>query len=136
MEKNIRLKQVIEYLIENKIIKNQKDLMKKLGYKSTASWSSVVNGRYNVPEKTFLKISKLDKKLNLEWLLTGNGKMIIDSTIINNEHSQHSPISIKNTTDKNDFFHELLKTKDEVIKLQQQLLQSKNDIIELLKNKK
>lgn len=75
--KNERLALAIDYLIKNKYVRNQQELSERIEYDHT-TLSAAKNGSLNVPNKLFELITKVFTFISLDWLLTGNGPMIIE----------------------------------------------------------
>lgn len=77
MTENKRIKTLVHWLISQGIIASQQDLGEKFGIANKSYLSQLVNGRATSPD--FInKLSKLDERINTEWLETGNGTMIIE----------------------------------------------------------
>ena len=78
MANNERLKKVIFWMISQNIIESQEDLAEKLGY-NASSVSQIVTGLKPLSEKFAKKICSLaEGKINLNYLITGNGQMLIE----------------------------------------------------------
>lgn len=77
MANNERLKKVILWLISQGIIESQEDLATKLGY-NASSVSQIVTGVKPISDKFARKIITLSDKININYLLTGNGQMLIE----------------------------------------------------------
>lgn len=77
MAENKRIKILVHWLISQGIIASQQDLGEKFGIANKSYLSQLVNGRATSPD--FInKLSKLDSRINAEWLETGKGNMIIE----------------------------------------------------------
>lgn len=75
MTDNKRIKTLVHWLISQGIIASQQDLGEKLGISNKSYLSQLVNGRSTSPD--FInKLSKLDERINVEWLETGEGQML------------------------------------------------------------
>lgn len=77
MNKIDRYKILIRHLINLGIIENQKDLGLKMGYSNPSAFSQVINGKTSEPKLFANKLAKFYPSLNLNWLLTGEGSMIL-----------------------------------------------------------
>lgn len=77
MVNNERLKKVILWLISQNIIESQEDLAIKLGY-NPSSVSQIVTGVKPISEKFAKKICSLSSEINVNYLLTGNGQMLVE----------------------------------------------------------
>lgn len=77
MNKIDRYKILIRHLINLGIIESQKDLGVKMGYSNPSAFSQVINGKTSEPKLFANKLANLYPSLNLNWLLTGEGSMIL-----------------------------------------------------------
>ena len=72
-----RLKQVIAWLMEKRDAASQRGLAAMLGY-NPSSFSQIVNGHVAVSGKFLNRLSVLEPRINLEWVRTGNGEMLLE----------------------------------------------------------
>lgn len=77
MNKIDRYKILIRHLINLGVIESQKDLGVKMGYSNPSAFSQVINGKTSEPKLFANKLANLYPSLNLNWLLTGEGSMIL-----------------------------------------------------------
>lgn len=79
-EKKLRASQVINYLIYKGIAKTQKEIGDMLGY-GESYFSQIISGAKPLSDGVLVKLLTLDKgkEINLDWLLTGEGEMLIAS---------------------------------------------------------
>jgi len=87
----------------------------------------------NTRRKILDKISNVFSELNTNWLLTGEGEMLKSNNIGHTTTSDNSPIN--GDTSINEYKMELEMAKLTISHLEQRL-KDKDEIIELLKNKK
>lgn len=80
MSESDRIKLIIRHLIGKGVASNQKGIGELLGYKNESSFSQVVNGKVPTPSNLLKKLKNLDKQINEEWLLTGEGEMLKTDT--------------------------------------------------------
>lgn len=73
-----RVKNVIDWVIVNKGIKSQRELADKIGYTESAL-SQILNERVDLSKRFIMTLSSIDDRINLNWLLTGEGEMILPS---------------------------------------------------------
>lgn len=71
-----RFREVCDYLINRCVAKSYRGLGFLLGYKSYASFWRIVKGMVPIPQKLLEKIKVLDSKVNVDWILTGEGEML------------------------------------------------------------
>lgn len=77
MNRVFRNKIVIEHLIAEGVIKNQRDLGIKMGYTNESAFSQVINEKVATPKDFTSKLKIIMPNLNEEWLINGTGSMII-----------------------------------------------------------
>lgn len=70
-----RVREVVNWLLFNKTIKSRRELAEKMGY-TESSMSQILNGKVSLSEKFIKNLSIIDKTLNIDWLMTGEGKML------------------------------------------------------------
>lgn len=70
----IRFLEVYKYFLNAKKVKDASDFAGKIGI-STSMMTEIVKGRSNAGVATIQKTVKHFKLINLEWLMTGHGKM-------------------------------------------------------------
>lgn len=77
-EKKLRASQVINYLIYKGVAKTQKEIGGLLGY-GESYFSQIISGVKPLSDSVLLKLLKLDggKEINPDWLLTGEGSMLL-----------------------------------------------------------
>ena len=89
MAENKRLKNLVLWLISQDIVASQQDLGERLGISNKSYLSQLVNGRAISPE--FInKLSKLDPRINPDWLETGEGDMLIGENPTKQENKQEN----------------------------------------------
>lgn len=76
MNRIIRNKILINYIINEGIAKNQRDLGSKMGYKSDSAFSQVINEKVQEPKEFISKLKQFVPNLNEEWLTEGKGEML------------------------------------------------------------
>ncbi len=92
MADNKRIKLAVNWLISQGVIASQQDLGAKFGIMNKSYLSQLVNGRAS--NQDFInKFSELDSRINLDWLLTGEGEMLNESQ---NSEINNEPIIRKN----------------------------------------
>ena len=79
MNIHTRIKLVIKHLVGIGIAPNQKGIGFVLGYKTESGFSQVVNGKVPMPDDFIKRLSSLDENLNQNWIISGNGEMVLAS---------------------------------------------------------
>lgn len=88
MAENQRLKEVIDYLIEVRKIRNQEEFSQITGIiKSTIS--QLCTGKRELNERYVRKICKLFPEVSADYLLEGSGPMVIGSVTQNNNNGDN-----------------------------------------------
>lgn len=87
MEKIDRYKQLIRHLIRLGLASSQKEVGSLLGYTNESTFSQIINGKVTTPKKFYNKFLDLEPKLNVAWLETGEGDMLINEVSGNNNTS-------------------------------------------------
>lgn len=81
-EQNKRIKELIEFLKSEKIIRNQQQFVEMIDSDRTTV-SKIVNGKQSVPIGMFDRIVSAFPNVSRDWLLTGTGKMVeYDNSIV------------------------------------------------------
>jgi transcriptional regulator with XRE-family HTH domain len=75
MTENERFKEVLNYLIRGKKIRNQQEFTEKVGSNKTTI-SQIKNGEIKIPNNLFEKITHAFPFISFDWLLTGEGEML------------------------------------------------------------
>lgn len=71
-----RSKILVQHLISLGVVGSQKDLGAQMGY-NESYFSQIVNGKVAMPNNFIEKLKELEPSLNSQWLLTGEGKMLL-----------------------------------------------------------
>ncbi len=87
-----RVKKVMRWLISGGYASSQRELAQLMGYRES-SLSQIVNGRVPLSMKFLNRLCALDHNIRLEWLLTGEGVMIV------HPHAELVPASFDETQD-------------------------------------
>lgn len=93
-----RYKILIRFAVSNGIAANQRELGRLLGYNNESSFSQIINEKVERPKEFISKLKSLIPNLNVNWIDTGEGDMIISDSkqSANGNHIQqfdHSPNS-------------------------------------------
>ena len=80
MEELKRIKKVTNWLIFNEIGGSEKDIAEMLGY-TKSSFSQLVNGKVPLSDKFIGKLCSLDANINLVWVHSGAGEMLLDNNL-------------------------------------------------------
>lgn len=83
---NQRLKILIDELKKRRDILSQAELAEIVGISRT-QFSELVTGKRHISDKTIHKITNAIPELNEDWLRTGEGEMLKDTSAIAENHS-------------------------------------------------
>lgn len=72
---NQRIKKVVDYLKNNRYIRNQQDFTERIG-SDKATVSQVLNNRINIPNNMFASIADAFPFVSVDWMRTGEGEMV------------------------------------------------------------
>ena len=75
-----RIKNVINWLIYKEIGESEKEIAERLGY-TKSSFSQIVNGKVPLSDKFIRKLCSLDENINLVWVQSGEGEMLLDNNL-------------------------------------------------------
>lgn len=91
-----RNKILVRHIVSSGLASSQKDLGLKLGYSSESAFSQVINEKVDYPKDFIERLQRIIPALNVDWLLTGEGEMLVDDTIevdgISKECEQNSDV--------------------------------------------
>lgn len=118
---NQRIKKVIDYLIKEKIVYNQRDFAEKIS-ENQSVLSEIVNGKRTVTKRFINKITDSFAFVSKDWLMNGTGDMIREEI-----NEQEKPNGETITGINRELF--------EVIKSQQEAILSQSKTIEALAKK-
>lgn len=74
-----RYKILIRYAVSSGIAANQRELGRLLGYNNESSFSQIINEKVERPKEFISKLKSLIPNLNIDWIDTGEGDMIISA---------------------------------------------------------
>lgn len=75
-----RNKTLVRHILNCGIASSQKDLGVKLGYANESSFSQIINEKVPYPKNFIERITAIVPDLNTDWLLYGEGEMLITDT--------------------------------------------------------
>ena len=82
MDNNERFTKVLNYLIAEKIVRNQQHFVEKI-QSDRATVSQIKSGSLKMPNNMFAKITNAFPVISRDWLLSGSGSMLKSETISN-----------------------------------------------------
>ena len=122
MAGNNRLKELLNYLIDNRFVRNQEELAQITGIiKSTIS--QLCSGKRELNEQYVRRICKQFPFVNQEWLLEGDGEMLLAT-----EPSPASPTGGDVVTMPREVFEQITKLTETVLSQQRTIETLTNEI--------
>lgn len=114
---NVRLRNFADYLISVKKVKNYTDLADKIG-SDVYQLSGMFSGKRTISDKTINSLISCYPELNENWLRKGEGEMLKQKEIVNNNSNVNKiKIDINNQRkSKEDLTN--VKTEGEILRLQ------------------
>ena len=90
-EQNKRVKELIEFLKQNNMIRNQQHFVEMI-QSDRATVSKIVNGKQDVPANMFDRIVNAFPNVSRDWLVGGNGEML--KSDYTDDHTDRSGINL------------------------------------------
>lgn len=84
-----RVKEVVNWIIFEKIAKTRKEIAQMIGY-TESSFSQIINSKVPLSDSFVKNLSNIDHRINVNWLFTGEGEML------NQEKLEPNAILIEN----------------------------------------
>ena len=117
---NQRIKMVVDYLKNNRYIRNQQDFTERIG-SDKATVSQVLNNRINIPNNMFASIADAFPFISSEWMRTGEGEMVTPQYTQNINGGENITQTGNVNTIPADILHKAL---DEISEMRKALTQS------------
>lgn len=76
-EKLLRLADMIDWLLFNNVVASRRELAKRMKYQES-TLSLVVNGKQPISPKFLTALAGVDDRLNVDWINSGEGDMILE----------------------------------------------------------
>lgn len=136
MNKIDRYKILMRYIKNVGIAPSQKAFGRLMGYNNESYFSQIINGQVDEPKDFIKKLQELVPSINVEWLKTGTGDMIIGSpsfeqTNRNGDNIQGNHVEV-NKTDSGKLVDVILQQSAQLTKSQEQLSKSQEQIDRLI----
>jgi len=93
-----RIELSVNYLINSKLYKYKQDVGFAMGYKSAPAFSNILTGKVNIPKNFITKLCSLSSNLNEDWIISGDGEMILNNIKHDKDHNSNST---KNSVNNN-----------------------------------
>ncbi|MGN1211347.1 MAG: hypothetical protein ACI4TM_06650 [Candidatus Cryptobacteroides sp.] len=92
-----RLRLLIRHLVVTKEIASQKELGRMMGYKNESSFSQILNGKQEIPKHFRKNLKEVIPKVNLVWITTGEGEMLLDGGSETSQNESESSQVVQRT---------------------------------------
>ena len=76
-EKLLRLADMIDWLLFHNVVASRRELAKRMKYQES-TLSLVVNGKQPISPKFLTALAGVDDRLNVDWINSGEGDMILE----------------------------------------------------------
>lgn len=134
-EKLDRLAEMIDWMLYHNVVASRRELAQRMNY-TESTLSCVVNGKQPISPKFLTALSQIDPRLNVDWIDTGKGEMIIKeemTTIPTTEELEAIKLQQENIRMLQEQLTSIIKMGDaELVKMQQSLIEKANDQLEIL----
>ena len=114
MNENERFNEMLKFLISTKKVRNQQHFVENI-WSDSSTVSEIKTGKLKIPKILFVKIEKAFPEISVDWLRTGEGKML--------KESPSEPIS---TSQSPEVLVEIIREKDRQIDRLLTLLEKKD----------
>lgn len=82
-----RYKKFLQYLVVVEFADSQSAVGQMIGYNNASAFSQVINGKKPMPKDFTAKLKRIYPKLNVDWLETGEGNMLIEENVSNTQEN-------------------------------------------------
>lgn len=72
-----RLAEMIDWMLYHNVVASRRDLALRMNY-TESTLSCVVNGKQPISPKFLTALSQIDTRLNVDWIETGKGDMVVE----------------------------------------------------------
>lgn len=134
-EKLDRLAQMIDWMLYHNVIASRRELAQRMNY-TESTLSCVVNGKQPISPKFLTALSQIDPRLNVGWIDSGEGEMILKEEISNiptTEELEAIKLQQENIRLLQEQLTSIIKMGDaQLVKMQQTLIEKANEQLEIL----
>lgn len=130
-----RLAEMIDWMLYHNVVASRRELALRMNY-TESTLSCVVNGKQPISPKFLTALSQIDPRLNVDWIDSGKGDMIIEeeaTSVPNNEELEAIRLQQENIKMLQEQLTAIIKMGDgELVKMQQSLIEKANEQLEIL----
>lgn len=91
VESSQRLKKVFQYLKSKDIASSNAEIGRMIGINDATYLSKILNGKKPLTDYRMIKLALIDPYLNLDWIQTGEGDMLLNDEEIKRREKIDSP---------------------------------------------
>lgn len=131
-----RLAEMIDWMLYHNVVASRRELALRMNY-TESTLSCVVNGRQPISPKFLTALSQIDTRLNVDWIDTGEGEMIIEEEATSVPSTAEELEAIRLQQENIKMLQEQLTSiikmgNAELVKMQQSLIEKASEQLEIL----
>ena len=131
-----RLAEMIDWMLYHNVVASRRELALRMNY-TESTLSCVVNGRQPISPKFLTALSQIDPRLNVDWIDTGNGEMIIEEETTSVPSTAEELEAVRLQQENIRMLQEQLTSiikmgNAELVKMQQSLIEKASEQLEIL----
>ena len=131
-----RLAEMIDWMLYHNVVASRRELALRMNY-TESTLSCVVNGRQPISPKFLTALSQIDPRLNVDWIDTGKGEMIIEEETASVPSTAEELEAVRLQQENIRMLQEQLTSiikmgNAELVKMQQSLIEKASEQLEIL----
>lgn len=131
-----RLAEMIDWMLYHNVVASRRELALRMNY-TESTLSCVVNGRQPISPKFLTALSQIDPRLNVDWIDTGKGEMIIEEEATSVPSTAEELEAVRLQQENIRMLQEQLTSiikmgNAELVKMQQSLIEKASEQLEIL----
>lgn len=131
-----RLAEMIDWMLYHNVVASRRELALRMNY-TESTLSCVVNGRQPISPKFLTALSQIDPRLNVDWIDTGKGEMIIEEETTSVPSTAEELEAVRLQQENIRMLQEQLTSiikmgNAELVKMQQSLIEKASEQLEIL----
>lgn len=131
-----RLAEMIDWMLYHNVVASRRELALRMNY-TESTLSCVVNGKQPISPKFLTALSQIDTRLNVDWIDTGEGEMIIEEEATSVPSTAEELEAIRLQQENIKMLQEQLTSiikmgNAELVKMQQSLIEKASEQLEIL----
>ena len=131
-----RLGEMIDWMLYHNVVASRRDLALRMNY-TESTLSCVVNGKQPISPKFLTALSQIDARLNVDWIETGRGDMVVEEAAASVPNTAEALEAIRLQQENIRMLQEqltsIIKMGDVgLVKMQQSLIEKASEQLEIL----